>query len=161
MSGRARWLPERTHVVSALIDKRAELVGRIEHLQTELRQAVVDLDNIEATLRIFAPEVEIPGLTSRHVPQIIPPMKGEVSRIVLTTLRDAGRPLTPNEVTEAFMRERNLAIDNPALFRTISKRIGACQRHWKERGFVRSMPGPRQTHMWQLVPAQLIANVPD
>lgn len=149
------------HVVTALISKRSELAGRIEHLQAELRQAIVDLDNVEGALRIFAPDIEIPDLAPRHVPHLLPMMKGEVSRVVLSTLQSAPRPLTTNEITEAFMRERGLAIDNPALFRIISKRVGACLRHWKnERGVVRSMPGPGQQHLWQIEPNQVVHDEP-
>ena len=42
------------HVVTGLIAKRAELAGRIEHLQAQVRQATVELDHIEASIRIFA-----------------------------------------------------------------------------------------------------------
>ena len=40
------------HVVTALIAKRAELAGAIENLQGQLKQAVVDLDNVESSLRL-------------------------------------------------------------------------------------------------------------
>jgi hypothetical protein len=35
------------HVLTGLIAKRAEIAGKIEHLQ-ELRQLVIDLDHIDA-----------------------------------------------------------------------------------------------------------------
>jgi len=146
-----------SHVVSALITKRAQLAGRIDHVQTELRQLVVDLDNVEATLRIFDPDLEVPNLVPRNVPAALPAMKGDTGRIILNALRVAARPLTTNEVTEAVMKERGLDIDNPSLFRTMSKRVGACMRHWKnERGVIRSMPGPRQQHLWQIVPSRAV-----
>ena len=56
MSDDTRALP---HVVTALIEKRRELAGKIEGLQGQLKQAVVDLDNVESTLRLFAPEIDL------------------------------------------------------------------------------------------------------
>jgi hypothetical protein len=40
------------HVLTGLIAKRAEIVGKIEHLQDQLRQLVVDLDHIDASIHI-------------------------------------------------------------------------------------------------------------
>lgn len=146
------------HVVTAPIAKRGELTGRIEHLQEDLRQAVIDLDNVEATLRIFAPDIEIPNLAPRQVAPALPPMKGETTRIVLSAIHTAERPPTTNELTEVVMRARGLDIDNAALFRIMSKRVGACLRNLKTgRGLVRSMPGPGQQHIWQINPARVAA----
>lgn len=142
------------HVVTALIQKRGELAGRIDHLQVELRQAVVDLDNVEATLRIFVPDADIPDLAPRNVPQADPAARGDHMRVILVTLREAARPLTTNELTEAVMKARGLAIENPMLFRTMSRRVSACLRNAKtERGTIRSMLGPAQQHLWQINPA--------
>jgi len=144
------------HVVTALIQKRGELAGRIDHLQTELRQAVVDLDNVEATLRIFAPDAAIPDLAPRNIPPGAPAGRGDTLRVILTALREAARPLTTNELTEAVMKARRLEIDNPKLFRTMSKRVGASLRNAKnERGIIRSMPGPGQQSLWQINPANV------
>jgi len=143
------------HVVTALIQKRGELSGRIDHLQSELRQAVVDLDNVEATLRIFVPDAEIPDLAPRNVPQANPAERGDHLRVILVALREAARPLTTNELTEAVMKARGLEIDNAKLFRTMSKRVGACLRTAKnERGILKSMPGPAQQHLWTINPAK-------
>jgi hypothetical protein len=142
------------HVVTALIQKRGELVGRIDHIQSELKQAVIDLDNVEATLRIFAPEADIPDLAPRNVPPADPAERGDHMRVILTALREAARPLTTNELTEAVMKVRGLEIANAKLFRTMSKRVGACLRNARSgRGTIKSMPGPAQQHLWMINPA--------
>ena len=43
------------HVLSGLVAKRAEIAGRIEHMQDQLRQLVIDLDHIDASIHIFDP----------------------------------------------------------------------------------------------------------
>ena len=139
------------HVVSALIVKRVTLSNDIGRLQQELRQAVADLDNIEATLRLFAPEETIPALRPAEPLSAPPSARGETARLVLGTLRDASRPLTTNELTEAVMQGRGLDLKNPSLFRLMSKRVGACLRNWKkDHGTIRSFAGPGQQHLWQL-----------
>lgn len=41
---------ERQNVLHALIRKRAQIAGRIEQLQLDLRDAVADLDSIDAAM---------------------------------------------------------------------------------------------------------------
>ncbi len=49
------------HVIAGLTRKRADLAGRIEHTQTALRQLIIDLDNLDATLRLFVPDIDLAG----------------------------------------------------------------------------------------------------
>ena len=44
------------HVVTGLIEKRREIAGQIEALQARMRQAVADLDHVEAAIRLFKPD---------------------------------------------------------------------------------------------------------
>lgn len=141
------------HVVTGLIAKRAELAGRIEHLQAKVRQATVELDHIEASIRIFQPDIDLGAIGSRPVPPIHHAFRGETSRFVLETIREAGRPIDTTSITERVMRERGLDRNDAALFKVMSKRVGACLRHWeKVRGAIKSMPGPGQVKLWELHP---------
>lgn len=69
------------HVATALIAKCAELAGLIEHLQNKVRQAVGGLNNVEETLRIFAPNVDIGYLSVRARCQLLT-MPSEVLAVV-------------------------------------------------------------------------------
>lgn len=137
------------HVVTGLIAKRAELAGVIEHLQAKVRQATVELDHVEATLRIFQPDIDLMAIGVRPVPPAHHAFRGETSRIVLAAIREAGRPIDTTAITERVMQERGLDRNDAGLFRTMSKRVGACLRHWeKQRGAIRSMPGAGQVKLW-------------
>ena len=139
------------HVVTGLIAKRAELAGRIEHLQAQVRQATVELDHIEASIRIFQPDIDMETLGTRPVPAIHHAFKGETTRVVLETIRTAGRPVDTTTITEAVMKARGLDRNDAAMFRLMSKRVGACLRHWeRERGAIKSLHGPGQVKLWLL-----------
>ena len=143
------------HVVTALIAKRAELAGRIEHLQSEVVSATVELDHIEASLRIFDPAIDIAGIAPRPVPPAHHAFRGEVSRILLEALRKADRPLSTTELAERVMRERGLNLKDVKLKRTIGRRVGAALNHWRRvRGALESMMGPGQVLYWQIKPEQ-------
>jgi hypothetical protein len=74
------------HVVTALIAKRAELAGQIEHLQGEVQHLTIALDHVEETLR------------PRQLPTMHHAFRGEVSRIVLESLRTAAGPLSTSQI---------------------------------------------------------------
>lgn len=92
------------------------------------------------------------AIAPRRVPPAHHAFRVEVSRIVLEALRDATRPLTTTEIALRVMKERGLDTNDTALARTMGKRVSACLRHReKKRGALRSMPGPGQVHMWEIV----------
>lgn len=141
-----------THVLSALKEKRIKLATEIEAIQAQLRQRVIDLDHCEATLRLFDPEADIGALGPRKVPQVLSDIHGDTGRVILDTLRNATTPLPTYKVCEAIMKARGLDTDDKALCRLMMKRTVANLKHWsKKRGMVRSLPGPGQQLMWELV----------
>jgi hypothetical protein len=140
------------HVVTAVIAKRAEIASQIENLQGQVKRLTVDLDHVEETLRLFALEIDMDAIAPRRVPAMHHAFRGETSRIVLESLRKATGPLSTTQLTERVMRERNLDLNDAKLRRTMGQRDGAYLGHWKrERGVIRSMPGPGQVLLWELV----------
>jgi hypothetical protein len=81
------------HVLTGLMAKRAEIGGKIEHLQDQLRQLVIDLDHIDASIHIFDPSIELEEIKARPVPAPHHAFRGQVTRIVIMTLRNAKKPL--------------------------------------------------------------------
>ena len=77
------------HVLTGLIAKRAEIAGQVEHTQDKLRQLVIDLDHIDASIQVFDPSIELEEIKARPVPPKHHAFRGEVSRIVTTTLKNA------------------------------------------------------------------------
>lgn len=143
------------HVVTALIAKRTELAGRIEHLQSEVVTATVELDHIDASLRIFAPDIDASTLGTRPVPPAHHAFRGEVSRILLEALRKSDRPLSTTELTEWVMQGRGLNIKDAKLRQTMGKRVGASLNHWRRvRGALESIQGPGQVLYWQIKRAE-------
>ncbi len=140
------------HVVSALKERRVKLATEIEGLQAQLRARVIDLDHVEATLKQFDPDVNLGELGPRRVPQVLTDVHGDTGRVILDTLRVATAPLSTAKVCEAVMKARGLDTDDKGLCRLMMKRTVANLKHWsKKRGLVRSLPGPGQQLMWELV----------
>ena len=138
------------HVVTALIRKRAELAGQIEHTQTELRQFIIDLDNLDATIRLFKPDIDLEEIRPKPLPPRHHAFKGEVSRIVLDTLRQADKPLTTHDLAQHVMAERGLNTADKRLVQLVGKRVGACLRHHRGKGLVRSIRGKVSHLLWEI-----------
>ncbi len=104
------------HVVRALREKRAEISGAILELEKRMSQHRADLVHLDATLRLFAPELE---------PESIAPKKplaarshdfatGELTRRCLEALRMAeGCVVAAEEIAGAAMRDKGLDPQDP------------------------------------------------
>jgi hypothetical protein len=139
------------HVVTGLIEKRREIAGQIEHLQRQLKVAVCNLDHVEASIRLFKPDIDL----SEHGPRSVPPphsaFKGEVTRILLDALRTAKGPMNTRDLTELLMRERGLPWDDLVMRRVMMQRVSACLNHWKRvKKILKASPGPGQLLNWEI-----------
>lgn len=117
------------HVLSGLIKKRGEIAGQIEAAQTQLRMLIIDLDNLDATIRIFQPDIDLEEIKPKPLPPRHYAFKGQITRIVLDTLRQSDRPLTSKEIAQHVMADRGLNTADKRLVQIMVKRVGACLRH--------------------------------
>lgn len=139
------------HVLGGLIRKRKEIAGIIEDAQLRLRQAIIDLDNLDCAIRLFNPEIDLEEIRPSPLPPRHSAYKGEMSRIILGALRDAGRPMTSKELVFQVMAERGLAVHDKRLVRLLTKRVGASLKHYKHKGTLRATKGPGSYLLWEIV----------
>lgn len=125
------------HAITALRDKRGELSGQIDALQDQLRAAMIDLDHIDATLRMFDPDIELDEIRPKPLPPRHHAFKGQVTRSILAMLRSEGA-MDAKAITIRLMAERELNAADKALVKAMHKRIGAALRNLRERTLVRS-----------------------
>ena len=139
------------HVLTRLITKRAELAGKQEHHQAKARQLLIDPDSVDATIRLFKPDIDLEEIRPKPLPPRHAAYKGEVARIVLGTLREAKKPCLTQELTMHVMAERGMNTADKRLVKTVSKRVGACLRHHRARGVLRSSVGLGKRIAWEVV----------
>jgi len=139
------------HVLTGLMTKRAELAGMLEHHQAKVRQLMINLDAIDQALRLFKPDIELADIKAKPMPPRHAAYKGEVARIVLGTLRDAKRACSTQELTMHVMAERGMNTADKRLVKTIGKRVGACLRHHRVKGLIRSIDGLGDRLAWEVV----------
>jgi hypothetical protein len=138
-------------VLSGLVKRRAELAGDIERTHEALRKMVLDLENIDATIVQFDPDFKVETIQ----PKAFRPPKdwsnrGQMSRIILSILRQASEPLTTRDIALQLLVERALDKSDQRLLRLMTKRVGVALRGQKENGVVRSDQGPGQYMLWEV-----------
>jgi hypothetical protein len=131
--GMAETLPP---TVYALVNKRAETVGQINYLQEQLGKAMANLDHLDATIRIFAPDIDLSDAPVKPVPPPNAAFRGEVQRFLLHELRTNATALTTLELARKIMEARGLDTRDKVLSKLIGQRTGHSLGKLRSRGLV-------------------------
>ncbi len=114
------------HVISALRDKRAELSGTIRALESKIGQHRANLMHLDATLRLFAPEID-PGSITPKRPKARNEWfrHGECLRLIYDVLRDSAAPINTGEVVCRLMTIKGIESADRATARLFSKAVNS------------------------------------
>lgn len=118
-----------SHVVSALVSKRAELTGRIQHFQVQIQQISIEVDHLDATLHLFDPDYDLLGIRPKGIRSINPWFaKGELSRLALDILRMSSDPLSTCDIAEALIARKGIVtVGTKERDRLIKSLLGSLQ----------------------------------
>jgi hypothetical protein len=137
------------HVLSGLKAKRAEIAGKIETMQREMRLLVATIGHIDATIRTFDPSINLDDITPKMPPRF-QAFKGEVSRIVLDALREAKTPLPVYDLTLTVAAGRGISTDEKPFMIILRRRVDACLRNLRKRGTVKSSRPSGSLTLWEI-----------
>ena len=101
-----------THVISALVKKRAELRGDIIHYKQLIATLDKDLQTIDATIKIFDVDYDIPSIKPVIKSRNRFFNNGEAKILVLEVLRNSNLSLSTDKISEIIATNRNLAFEN-------------------------------------------------
>jgi hypothetical protein len=93
-----------THVISALVSKRAELSGELAAAERRIEKLRADLEHIDGAIRVFDPTA-VPVKIKPRRPLAVPLTSlphGQASRFILGILRDATEPMTAIAIATAL-----------------------------------------------------------
>jgi hypothetical protein len=107
--------------IYGLVSKRAELAGRIIELQRELDTLSADVSTLDGAIKIIDPSYDLRSIKAKRklTKNQFFGEHGEASRFVLNALREAGEPLTTNQIAD-------LAADRKHLGNADMKALRAC-----------------------------------
>jgi hypothetical protein len=140
------------YMFEGLLKRRAVLAGDVELTHEKLRKMVQDLETLDATIMQFAP----PDFRVETIkPKAFRPpadwaRRGEMSRVVLTILRQATEPMTSRDIALEMLITRALDQNDQRLLRLMTKRVGVALRLMRDRSAVRSAQGTGQYMVWEI-----------
>src|SRR3954454_12455146 len=111
-----------SHVVSGLLEKRAEVAGLLKQTEREIARMKVDLNHLGGTIRIFAPDLAPGLLRAKEIHKgngILKP--GELARYVLDTLRESPAGMTVRELTDGLLTSKGLEAADAAPWQAVSR----------------------------------------
>ena len=91
-----------TYALPALREKRARIAGQIDALQRQIVRHVEELVSLDQTIALFDPAYRVGSIrpiNSRKRANLF--KMGQLGRIILSALRQAGRPLRTAEIITA------------------------------------------------------------
>lgn len=139
-----------TYVVSGLVAKRAEMAGLIDHHQKQIAQLGTDLAHLDATLKLFAPEMDLRSLRAKeHRERNHYFAPNEQPRFVLDTLRQAGEPLTTAALAERAIALKGLE-GGADLVDAVQKSLHGALKPLAQRGTIVEGPRLGTSRTWQI-----------
>lgn len=96
-----------SHVISALIKKRSELAGEIEHYEKIIKECRENLTSIDKTIHIFDENYDLRTIKSKRVVRNSYFASGEATKMVLDVLRTSDKPLRTDEISD-IVASKNL-----------------------------------------------------
>ena len=139
------------YVLTGLAKRRAELTGEIEAIHLRLRTLLAHLESLDATIRQFDPSHRVEAI---HPKAFRPPSdwanRSEMSRVVLSILRQAAEPLTTRDIALEMLVTRALDASDQRLLKLMTKRVGVALQNRRAGSVVRSTPGPGMMMLWEV-----------
>jgi hypothetical protein len=104
--------------------KRAELSGELIAAEKHILQLRADIDSLDGAIRIFDPSAapeKIRPILRRKKPTLIP--RGQCSRAVLNTLRDADSALTVREIAAKIAARYQIDASNTDAMKALIAKV--------------------------------------
>jgi len=138
-------------VISALVKRRSELSGELEHTQQRAKQLVIDLENIDNTIRLFDEDYRVEAIKPKG---FRPPSdwanRGEMSRVIMDILRQAAEPLTSQDIAREMILTRGMDADDVKLLRKMTKRCSVALRGQRENKLLKSSQAEGLFMVWEI-----------
>jgi len=139
------------YVLSGMVKRRAELSGEANALRNRLAQISADLVHLDAVIRQFDPDHDIPGIRPKRPRGTGTAERGEMSRFVLGVLREAPLPVTVATIAQQLLVECGVDVTDTKRARLMNKRVSMTLRHQERRGTVRAVRALGQAAVWEIV----------
>ena len=100
-----------THVISALVSKRSELLGEIEHYEALVKEYRLNLSTIDKTIHIFDDNYDLRTVKSKKIHRNRYFETGEAKVLILDILRGLKEPIKTDALSDIIASKKGLILD--------------------------------------------------
>lgn len=100
------------------------------------------LTSIEAQIHEISPELDLPHRFRKPNPHFA---RGELPRVVMDVMREAGKPLPVAVIAVRALARQGVMLPGPTLRRYMRKRVRECLGKMEKRGLVQTIGSGRAT----------------
>jgi hypothetical protein len=139
------------YALSALMRKRGSLASEIIQAQRKLRHLKEAIGNVDATLRLLDPSISTDDIPNKRPTKRVKLFRhGELNRLVRDALRDAGKPVSCQEIVSRLMKAGGYGEESrPAIRSRVRgnlaylERNGEVRKSGEQRHCVAKAPSPK------------------
>ncbi len=119
-----------THVISALVDKRARIDGEIKMRHYQITRLEMELAHLDAVIRMFKPSYDVTKIATKRTIKRSKAgtVRGSGSREAMTVLREASEPLTSRDIAERILAKRGMELCEDTIGKLADNIHGALSR---------------------------------
>lgn len=139
------------NVVSGLMRRRQEITDKLDTVQSQVRQLILDLDAIDTTIKLFRPDAKIGEVRIKPLPRRHVAVRHESSRLIYRVLREAEGPMTTREIVRAMMEARGMNTADTQMGDVMRERLATTLRRLRHRGKVTAEKENGKNMRWGLV----------
>lgn len=139
-----------THVISALVSKRSELLGEIKHYESLVKEHKENLSTIDKTIHLFDSSYDLRTIKSKRVIRDRYFKNGEVVVLLLDALRELKRAAKTDELTEIIATVKKLPLESDYEKAAFQKAIVASLSRAADNGLVERVGRNGVTIIWQI-----------
>ncbi len=101
-----------THVISALVLKRSELLGEIKYHEALIEEYKENLTTIDKTIHLFDNSYDLRTIKSKRVIRDRYFKNGEAIVLIFNALRMLNKPAKTDEISEIIASKKGLSLNN-------------------------------------------------
>ncbi|MCF6244999.1 MAG: hypothetical protein L3J43_08170 [Sulfurovum sp.] len=141
-----------THVISALISKRAEVSGEINHYEKLLKQSKDNLQSIDHTIHIFDESYDLRTIRAKRVSSERYFKNGEAKTMILDVLRTATKPMNTTSISKNIASEKDIGTDEGFDMERFCKVVLASLSRCESSGLIERVGKDGLSILWQIKP---------
>ncbi|MGE4457145.1 MAG: hypothetical protein AB7E13_09420 [Arcobacteraceae bacterium] len=137
------------HVISALVNKRSELLGDIQYYEKIIKGIKENLASIDKTIHIFDEDYNLSSIKAKNTNNDRYFKTGEATTAILDVLRISGEALTFAEVTDKVIEKRGMVL-NERDVKAVRKSLSVTLNSLLKKGLVSKELMDHKKSLWNI-----------